>query len=330
MNSPRRWVNGAERRVAVGLILVALTAIAIPAVSAEGAGKRIAPGSSDKIVLDERAGRFRRSFRLHVPSGGGDGTPRPLVVAIHGGFATARILEQQTALGEVADRAGFYVVYPNGLGVFSLLRHWNGGFCCGKAFSSDLDDPDFVNRVIEWAATRYPVDRRRIYLMGYSNGGYLAYWYASLYADRLAGLAIYASSIGSLDTPKRSWAWTPPATPLPAFIAHGMDDPKIPYDPGTSRKGQKLLGAIASAGAWAEANGCDVQPVASRTHGDAVLRQAWCEEGSSPVVLFGLEGWGHAWPGPKRTEGGPPRLLCTAFIWRRRCGVSFPACDVNC
>ena len=288
------------RRGRIAGLALLLLAGSAPA-AAEDAADISAPGTSVKIVLDERAGGFRRSFRLHVPVGADD-EPRPLVVAIHGGFSSAHAHERQTAFSALADRAGFYVAYPNGLGIFSLARHWNGGFCCGKARAEDLDDPGFIDRVIEWTEARHAIDRRRIYVVGFSNGGFLAYWYAALRADRLAGLGIWASSIGSLDTPKKSWAWSPPATPLPAFIAHGQADPRLPWETGRARGNVKLLGAVASAEAWAEANGCGEAPVESRSHGGAVVRRSWCAGGPSPVVLLGLEGWGHEWPGPRRMD----------------------------
>lgn len=265
-----------------------------------GAESTAAPGTSAKIVLDERAGGFRRSFRLHVPANADQSEPRPLVVALHGGIATARILEDQTGFSELADRQGFYVVYPNGLGVFSLMRHWNGGFCCAQALGKDLDDPGFVDRVIDWTLDHYPINPRRVYLVGYSNGGFLAYWYAALHAERLAGLGIWASSIGSLDTPKKSWTLPAPTASLPTLIAHGTDDRRLPWDTGAARGRQKLLGAVASAEAWARGNGCSEPPAETRS--GTVLRRSWCTEGTSPVVLLGVEGWGHEWPGPKRTD----------------------------
>ena len=291
-----------RRRFASAPVLLALVSPNTATGQDSGTGDAIAPGSHRKIVLDERAGGFRRSFRLYVPKGAGDGESRPLVVAIHGGLATARILAQQTNFDDLADRFGFYVAYPNGLGIFSLVRHWNGGFCCAQALGKGLDDVGFVDRVIEWTAARHAIDSREIYVVGFSNGGFLAYWYAAQRADRLAGLGIWASTIGSLDTPKRSWTWTPPAVPLPAFIAHGTADPRLPWDTGSSRKGQELLGAVASAEAWAAANGCEEPPSTSRSHSDAVERRAWCEDGPNPVVLLGIEDWGHSWPGPRRTD----------------------------
>ncbi len=302
LRPPAQGLDSTVRRLASVFVLVVLAGLSgETGARAAGATDSVQPGTTRKIVLDERARAFRRSFRLHVPAGAEGGEPRPLVVALHGGLATAAVFERQTAFSQVADHAGFYVVYPNGLGIFSLLRHWNGGYCCAKALELDLDDPAFIDRVIDWVTERHAVDRQRIYVVGYSNGGMLAHWYAATRADRLAGVAIWASSIGSLDTPERSWTWPPPAVPLPAMIAHGIDDPRLPWDAG-ARDGQTLLGAVGSAEAWAEAVGCAEPPVEERDRDGAVLRRTWCAEGASPVVLLGLEGWGHDWPGPKRTD----------------------------
>lgn len=270
------------------------------------------PGHSEKIFLDEKAGGFKRSFRLHVPAGAKStdaDQPRPLVLALHGGFATARILEKQSGLSEVADREGFLVAYPNGFGFFSLARHWNGGVCCGKALKSNFDELGFLDRVTEWIAERYPVDPERIYVIGYSNGGMLAHWYASERADKLAGLGIWASSIGSVEKPDRSWTWPTPKDKMPVFIAHGKSDNRLPYDtlglagPAAERKNIRLLGGVGSARAWAEANGCTEDPRGSTA--GAVERREWCTGSDQPVVFVGLDGWGHDWPGPNLTAKLP-------------------------
>lgn len=301
------------------MLLVALVSAAPQTEPAEAA--TIAPGTSRKIVLDERAGSFRRSFRLHVPAGAGGDTPRPLVLALHGGFATARILEQQTGLSGVADRNGFLVAFPNGLGIFSLARHWNGGYCCAKARDTGLDDLGFLDRVTEWIAERYPVDRERIYVIGYSNGGMLAHWYAAERAERLAGLGIWASSIGSFDDGETRWSWPPPTAALPVFVAHGLDDARLPFHRPAEREGQQLLGAVGSAEAWARANGCSRQPAVETRRQGAVEQRAWCAAGPTPVVLLALAGWGHDWPGPRQTSRLPSEHPLKGFhlaeeMWR--------------
>ncbi len=308
--------------------IVAL-AILLPAATGAAASEAwvakpiaIAPGSSAKIVTTERVGGFRRSFRLHVPAGyDHDSEPQrryPLVVALHGGVATGAIFERQSGLSAVADREGFFVVYPNGIGIFSLLRHWNGGYCCARAAKIGLDDPAFLDRVRGWVSAHYPIDAERHYVIGYSNGGMLAYWYAATRADQLAGLGIWASSLARPVDGGDGWATPRPAVALPAIVSHGSADPRLPYradderDP-TERGGLALLGAVGSAAAWAEANGCAAPPATSMAADGALEILDWCATSDAPVRFLGVDDWGHEWPGPKRTTRLEPQLPLAGF-----------------
>ncbi len=297
--------------VATGLGREAAIADGLPAEWVKG-GVEIEPGISRKVLTSDTVGGFRRSFRLHVPAGYDPSHAYPLVVALHGGMATARIFEDQSGLSAAADRHGFFVVYPNGMGVFSLLRHWNGGYCCGRARKIALDDPGYLDRVRLWVAQHYPIDSERHYVVGYSNGGMLAYWYAATRASELAGLGIWASSVAeapqSFDDPS-PWQMPWPETPLPAFIAHGVDDPRLPYLQASEPTDQRsrrdgLLGAVGSARAWARANGCPAaQPTRTTAAGGALHTDTWChQQPHKAVELLGIEEWGHDWPGPKRTD----------------------------
>jgi polyhydroxybutyrate depolymerase len=124
------------------------------------------PGTYDQKT-EIRAAGFRRSYRWHLPEGYDGRTPLPLVVAIHGAFSGAKAFERETGFSALADREGFIVAYPNGIGLFGLLRHWNSGHCCGKARKDDIDDVGFVATVIDQISERLLVDRGRIYVVGY-------------------------------------------------------------------------------------------------------------------------------------------------------------------
>lgn len=285
-------------RRAAGVALLALLASSRPSPGAAAPIPYRDPPRAEKVVLDERAGPFRRSFRVFVPDGV-DG-PMPLVVALHGGVASARIFEKQTGLTALAEREGFALVYPNGFGLWSLFRHWNGGFCCAKAARAGLDDRGFLDRTIEWVTTRHAIDRERIFVVGYSNGGFLAHWYAATRADRIAGLGIWASSIGSRKGDLRipDWKMPHPTAPLPVFVAHGREDPRLPWDEPTEREGtESLLGAVGSAAFWARSNRCTAEPVREIELRGLEWRR-WCDDGGAipPVVLVGLAGVGHDWP----------------------------------
>jgi len=74
---------------------------------------------------------------------------------------------------------------------------------------------------------------QRIYMVGLSNGGMLAYRYAAERTVRLAACAVVAGAIDSrIDSADPVWTLPVPDRPLPMLILHGDADPTVPYDGG--------------------------------------------------------------------------------------------------
>lgn len=286
-----------------GLVLAVLSAwflVGCATVARNDPG-RARPGADTVFAAGERQGPFGRTYRLFVPSAAEQGVaPRPLVIALHGGVATARIFAEQTGLSEVAEENDFFVLYPNGIGVFSAFRHWNAGWCCATAAKNGVDDVAYVGRVLEQVASAWPVDRERIFVVGYSNGGMLAHKLALDWgAERVAGLAVFAGPVGPLGTS------APTAeTPIRTLMIHGTADERLSVDGSLpDRRGNELLGARGSAEFWASRNGCRSAPEEDssdvRTPTRAWTVTTWCAGSGSEVRLDLLEAWGHDWPGPK-------------------------------
>ncbi|MCA9906876.1 MAG: hypothetical protein KC547_23635, partial [Anaerolineae bacterium] len=63
-----------------------------------------------------------RTYQLYVPSDAADGTPRPLLIALHGGGGTATQFMRYTGFNDLAESQGFMVVYPDG-----IERQWHDG-----------------------------------------------------------------------------------------------------------------------------------------------------------------------------------------------------------
>jgi len=192
----------------------------------------------------------RRSFLLHIPPGKAPDEPLPLVVVLHGAFSTAHQTEVETGFSELADRENFLVVYPEGIGLFGLLQHWNAGHCCGKAAADEVDDVAFVAKTIATTIERMNVDRQRIYMAGMSNGGMLTYRYAAEKGDDLAAIAVVSGALGSRNGDKLPpWRMPIPTRPLPVIIFHGDTDRHIPVDGGPSdlKGGERAYTAVAEA-----------------------------------------------------------------------------------
>lgn len=92
-----------------------------------------------------------------------------VVVALHGYTADPQQLRDRLGTDRWVSELDATVVLPEGLGE---RESWNAGGCCGSAARSDIDDVGYLARTI----TRLrAAGAQEVALVGYSNGGMLAY-----------------------------------------------------------------------------------------------------------------------------------------------------------
>jgi polyhydroxybutyrate depolymerase len=269
-------------------------------------GPRTYAGSVDIV-----ANGSRRSYLVHVPAGYTHENPMPLVVVIHGAFDTAEGIERISGFSRLSDREGFVVLYPNGIGILGFLQHWNAGHCCGKAAEDGVDDVGFVAAAIEDVCTRLKIDRKRVFMTGFSNGGMLTYRFAAERGEILAAAAPMAASIGgraSAEVPL--WRIPEPVRPLPLLVIHGLADDDVRYEGGASlhRGGERTyLSVEESVRFWVGRNGCRPEPAGRELFAGRVLQKSWsgCPDGAE-VSLYLIRDWGHVWPGGELTRALAP------------------------
>jgi poly(3-hydroxybutyrate) depolymerase len=173
-------------------------------------------------------GGLPRTYLVHLPQGHEDGESLPLVILLHGGGGDARDAARVSGMNAVADQAGFIAVYPNGTGRRPGVRTWNATHCCGYAMLNGIDDVGFLGALIKQLQRDYPVDPRRTYVAGMSNGGMLAHKIAIAYSKRIAAVgAVGAAMFG--EEP-------PPQYPVAAILINGMADRHIPFEGGLSQR----------------------------------------------------------------------------------------------
>lgn len=238
------------------------------------------PGCSVDAAGDPRCvinhGGRERSFIVHVPDN--LSTPSSLVLSFHGLRTTARLQRNISRMNDTADRDGFVVVYPEGIGM-----SWNSGACCGEAASADVDDVGFSVAVVDWLAERLCISRDRVFATGLSNGGHMAYKLACDRADVFAAVAPVAGVVATACAPVR---------PVPVLHFHGTADSIVSYNVGISG-----VGAEATVARWGERNGCSTTSEVTFREGDVTCRAfTSCREGAS-VELCSVSAGGHQWPG---------------------------------
>ncbi len=275
------------------------------------------PAGTHKQSAQQRVFGFRRSYYVHVPAGRFGIAALPVVVALHGAFGTARNFERESGLSLLADREGFVVIYPQGFGLGNLFRHWNSGHCCGKARQMHLDDVGFVLSTVEDVARRIPVDRARIYIAGFSNGGMLAYRIAAEHPEVVTAVAVVSGTIGGAPSAgEPEWSVVRPMRPVSVLAVHGRSDTSVPYEGGwgaTNRSKSSVISVARSVAFWVDADACAATPGVELLDEGRIERQAWsgCRE-DSEVVLYSLDRWGHEWPKESLLGG----FDCAAVIWK--------------
>jgi polyhydroxybutyrate depolymerase len=193
-----------------------------------------------------------RPYRVTVPVGVSATRPAPLVVLLHGYTMTSQTQDMVFRMSELARQQGFVVALPDGRVDAQGFQYWNAtDACC--AFGKPTDDVAWLSAVIRDVRARYPVDARRTFLVGYSNGGFMAHRLACERADLVAGIASVAGS---------TWADVSrcrPTQPVAVLQVHGTADAIIPFDGGATF-GPPFPAAEVTVGAWARLNGCGAVP----------------------------------------------------------------------
>lgn len=241
----------------------------------------------------------------------------PLVLVLHGGGGNAANAEEMTGFTDKARKEGFIVAYPEGNGRFKgRLLTWNAGHCCGYAMENKVDDVGYIRTLIDRLARDYPIDPRRIYATGMSNGAMMSHRLGIELSDRLAAIA---PVVGTVFGDEKL-----PASPVSALMINGMLDKNVPHQGGTpggrgakSWDGKPPQPALAQAAFWARADGCS--PTPARSESSAWLHwQHACPAGRA-VELYLVKDNGHAWPGgeagSRRGDVPSTSINATDLIW---------------
>lgn len=218
-----------------------------------------------------------RSYELYVPDGLSPDERVPLVVSHHGNSGSGANHGARSGWMPFADAHRVIAAFPNGAGL-GLPNVPGGASWSAREGSQDVA---FVREVVEDVASRYCVDRSRVYASGHSNGANLAQRLACDAEDVFAAAAWFAGGLlrdgCTLDRP------------VGVASFHGTDDETIP-----------ISDAEASRDAWAARLACT--QVVSDAFGDGTQdRYVGCD-GGVEVRWRVYEGQGHSWPEGERRD----------------------------
>jgi poly(3-hydroxybutyrate) depolymerase len=242
-------------------LLTQAARVAVVRASHTTAARRVAPPHGTRRAVLRWTGSGVHRELVEVAPAAAD-RALPLVVVLHGRRQTPGSAERAQGWDALAAGGQAVVAYGAGYG-----GSWNAGRCCGPAAARRVDDDAYLLHALRIEEARHRIDRSRVFLVGFSNGGMLAYRFACAHSTEISGFAAVA---GTLEEPSCR-----PARGLAVLDVEGDDDRVVPY----------------AGSRFSPAAGAPTAPVS------AALR-SWQAAATSPgqVRLVRLPRVGHEWP----------------------------------
>jgi len=335
--------------------LVALVALAFPSALAAGttAAHPVLAPMNGSYVFHLTFDGLHRDYRIHVPPAAASGKPLPLVLNLAGATQNGQIQEILSEMDPNADLNGYLVVYPDGTRISKVLTPdpvakqaqygWNAGECCGLPVTKKINDVGFLEKVIADVAARTPVNLRRVYMTGISNGGMMAY---AMAAEASTHVAAIASVSGQVEIPVIH-----PTRSVPTMEFHSVNDPIAKFNGVPNKNPRLVLSVMQGIDQWVKADHCSAKPhvghkivgaAGSISAGETATPITYdgCR-GGAEVVLWRFTGSGHVWPGntlnmgPKKnwilTGSGRGIIIVNAdeTMWKFFSHYELPARDVT-
>jgi polyhydroxybutyrate depolymerase len=275
--------------------------------------------ASAKLVKD-------RPYSVEVPSSYDGSTPTPAVLVLPGFTNDAFDQEEYFKLGRAALARGVLLVLVSGTRNPDGNPFWNATDACCDFYRQGPDDVAYLDAVLDDLARRFRVDTRRVWLVGHSNGGFMAHRYACERSRRVAGFVSLAGA-GWFDP-----ARCRPEVAVAALQVHGdadstirpgggtLDDPEIRRHWSTAGIAlpkelnlTRYPAARASLEPWRRKGGCGPTAVANepldldtKLPGAETTVERWpgCRGGA--VELWTIRGGGH---GPDLAPDWGERIL---------------------
>lgn len=216
--------------------------------------------------------------------------PVPLLVALHPSGGSPALFRSITGLDAVADRYGFVVAYLGSLEPASPA--WRL-----VDMSSNLA---YVSAEIKSLTVSENIDRKRVYVTGFSAGASMTYFIGCRLSSQVDGIASVSGAMRFVDPCHLSH-------PISELEIIGTND-AIPIG-GSAR----LLSDAQVAARWRRLDGCGLHSSAAVAGPVTAVTWNRCKDASG-VALYVIEDGTHEWPGP-RASGTDHQFPAVQAVW---------------
>lgn len=249
--------------------------------------------NSQNLNAQSDAVQSTRPFTVILPTTYDPTMPAPLIIALHGFAQTGDKFEKYINLAPLTQAQGIIYVHPDGTFDNTGVRFWNATPECCNFHKPKIDDDAYIMAIINSVSQNYSIDQNRIYIIGHSNGGFMANRLACMHSDRIAAVVnIAGGNFSNLNLCK-------PLAPISMLEIWGTADETFK---GNHILGKPILGAVKTFDYWAKLDHCsnlkEILPqkmnIDSKVSGDetTIVRYLNCPE-STEIEFWQMLKSGH-------------------------------------
>lgn len=166
------------------------------ALPADGSvGGEIPSGSACPFAAHAKGARtqplMKSKYEIYVPASYDPSRPTPLVIGLHGTTQDGPMEMKYCGLRAAADKQGFLAVAPTGWEPDNQFLY---DICGGGTDVCQKDgEADFMNAMIDTMSECYNVDRKHVYMFGFSQGGFFSTFFCLKYPTKVAACGAHGA-----------------------------------------------------------------------------------------------------------------------------------------
>lgn len=289
--------------------------------SGEESNEYLHPGEH---ALDFELHGFKRNAIVYIPNAVTRQKLLPVVLFIHGAGGNANHTSKNYGWEQKAESEGFIAVFPEALPLHpekpaefkTNPRLWEDG---SNRFPNRHDDMAYFEMLLQELSSKAPVDPKRIFSTGFSNGASMTFRLGIEMSDVFAAIAPVSGHL---------WIKHPhPKRAMSLMFIVGADDPLNPLNggeasnPWTMHKNYRQP-MFESVKEWLKVIQATELQSTEKVEGNVITIHYGPGKTGAELFFIIIKGQGHEWPGAQRalplSITGPSikSIDATDVIWR--------------